>query len=341
MIDAGTIGEPPAAAPATTSGTSLQQQEDALSKMTGNEVDSALQERDDPDPDPEEEPPATEVEPTEPAKPGEEPPAEETEAFESEQAYLEAHNIKGHESISTFLQEQQEQVSELMNTFRLAGMDPTKIPDNLADLNKILVQELAMRQMNPDGQGEPEPAKVEEAPIKLDMKGFFGKYKDQLDPEYMPMYEDLASTVAAQVLTQIKGGLPKIDADTDPGHLGFEMMLYNEAKAAAGDRPIPPFGQARQLVRAMKDSLSTYRFMAGRVGSLKDNPYMTAFETFAASKAPGGITKAQEAKSAAGAKKVLIARKMLSATPASRPQKKSFEELSRSEQTAALAKMDA
>jgi hypothetical protein len=339
MIDAGEIGTPPAGSPApapapesTPSGQSLRSQEDALRAINVNEVDEALGVETD---DAEEEASVAEAD-TAPAEAEASPDVAELPV--PVQDYLKESGIEGFESLKDFVDDQKAQVRELLDTFKLAGMDPTRVPDNLRELTAVLQQELAnkaMAQQVPQPEPEAEP---EAAP--LDLKGFFAKHKDQLDESYLPIYQDLAATVANHVLAQ----LPKqnqVDPDTEPGNLALEMLLYNEAKSAAGDGPVPSFGEARQLVRASKEALPTFRFFAGRIGNTKNNPYATAFQTWGASKAPGGVTKAQEAKAQASAKKVLIAKSMLTPTPATRPKTKSFEQLSAKEQADALRNMKA
>ena len=274
---------------------------------------------------------------------GDEGIEEEMEVYGSEKELLEARNVKGHDSIADYINAQDQALQDITSTLRALGMD-TKAT-NLQELR----DEILAGAVEQERGGGPAPTPADtgtppgDAPPAVNMDGFMKKYGDRMEDGADGFYKDFANAVAAHAADMVKTSLgdvtSRLDRMTGSVDAQLDMMWYNEAKAQAGDAPIPPFPQAQALLNSQPDLRETARIMLVKFGQSGHNPMTKVFERWGASRTPSGVTPAQAASADKAAKKVAIHKSLLSATPATRTKEKAFEDLSPDQREERLGKM--
>lgn len=235
---------------------------------------------------------------------GEQPEGEEEGEPAAAEEYTEADlvkelNLGDHKTVKDALAARDaaatEQVNGLKTLFSKAGIE--LLGNNLNEIT----QELEYRLTHNSGPAQTPPTPTPDAqsqaqPLSLD--GVFAKYGDrlELDDTQKALFSDMMGAVRSALSAEFGPAIQGLNSTPAAVELLLDHQWYNDAKAAAGDAPIPPFEEARRLLNANPK----LREWAGQrreiFGDLNANPMKDVFSQWAGSKNALGLTQAEAKK---------------------------------------------
>jgi len=244
-------------------------------------------------------PPAPKAEEPEGDEPAAEPEGEEQpdEAAEYTEADLVKElNLGEYATVKEALEaresENAKQVDGLKTLFAKAGID--LLGNNLQEIQQELEWRLTHNSSVPQGPTATQPDVPSQAqPLKLD--DVFAKYQDKLDLDdtQKSLFADMIGAAVAQRQGQLSPALQQISAVPNAVQLLLDHQWYNDAKASAGDAPIPSLEDARRLLNA-NPKLREWASQRQEIfGDMNANPMKDIFAQWAGAKNSLGLTNAE------------------------------------------------